>query len=176
MHCVQTLSSQVYTNVVSRDDQMDLGRLVNKFWEFLNRTLESTIPAEFTITVDGASGVGVPRSSRAMCEEENECAIGGLRNAARSVTKFPNWSLVGSKVAAIIEELVDQHEEALNPVSNGLGGKTMSHMVPETLCAILRLRLKDMLELCESRTCSPDLVGSSQVLFEVSLMSTFTSG
>ena len=120
VHCVHTLSSQVHTNVVEWVDQMDLGSLVRKFCEFLNRTPENT-PVEFTITADGASGSGVPRSSRAVREEENECAIGGLRNAARSVTKLPQWSLVGSKVAAMIEELVDLHEEALNPVDGQFG-------------------------------------------------------
>ena len=50
---------------------------------------------------------------------------------------------------------MDQHEEALNPVLDSLGDKTKSHMVPETLCAILRLRLKDMLQLC-IMICSPD--------------------
>ena len=104
---------------------------------------------EFTITSDGASGGGVPRSLRAVREEENECAIGGLRNAARSVTKLPNWSLVGSKVAAMIEELVDLHEETLNPVLDRLGDKTKSHMVPESLCAILRLKMRDMFGLCD---------------------------
>ena len=104
---------------------------------------------EFTITADGASGCGVPRNLRAVREEENECAIGGLRNAARSVTKLPNWSLVGSKVAAMIEELVDLHEETLNPVLDSLGDKTKSHMVPESLCAILRLKMRDMLGLCD---------------------------
>ena len=64
VHCVHTLSSQVYTNALSWNDQMDFGSLVNKFQEFLNRTPESAILAEFTITADGASGGGVPMSLR----------------------------------------------------------------------------------------------------------------
>ena len=135
--------------MVAWDDQMDLGSLVNKFWEFLNRAPENDTPAEFTITADGASGSGVPSSSRAVREEENECAIGGLRNAARSVSKLPNWSLAGSKVGALIEVLVVHHEEVLSPVLDSLGKNTDSHVVPETLCAILRLRMKDMFGLCD---------------------------
>ena len=158
VHCVHTLSSQVCTNVVAWDDQMDLGSLVHKFLEFSNRAPEKATPAEFTITADGASGSGVPRSSRAVREEENECAIGGLRNAARSVTQLPNWSLVGSKVGAMIEELVVHHEEVLNPVLDRFGDKNKSHMVPETLCAILRLRMKDMSGLCDE-DLQPELGG-----------------
>ena len=74
----------------------------------------------------------------AVREEENECAIGGLRNAARSVTKLPNWSLVGCCC----------DDRGTGGPAN-LGDKTESHVVPETLCAILRLRMKDMLELCD---------------------------
>ena len=132
VHCVQTLSSQVCTHVVSWDEQMDLGSPVNKIWELL-----SAIPADSPSRWMGLQVLEF-QDRREQCEEENECAIGGLRNAARSMTKLPNWRIVGSKVAAIIEELVDQHEEALNPVSDGLGDKTKSHMVPDTLCAILR--------------------------------------
>ena len=83
MHCAHTFSSQVFTNVVAWGDQMDLGSLMNKFREFWNRAPENVTPAEFTITADGASSSGVHRSSRAVREEENECAIGELPNAAR---------------------------------------------------------------------------------------------
>ena len=65
VHCVHTLSSQVYTNVVEWVDQLDLGSLVHKFCEFLNRPPENA-PVEFTITADGASGSG---DHREQCEK-----------------------------------------------------------------------------------------------------------
>ena len=45
--------------------------------------------------------------------------------------------------------LVVHHEEVLNPLFDSLGDKTKSHMVPETLCTILRLRMNDMFGLCD---------------------------
>ena len=41
-----------------------------------------------------------------MREEENEEAIGGLRNAARSVVKVPQWSAVGTEKFGMIQTLV----------------------------------------------------------------------
>ena len=59
--------------------------------------------------------------NRGQCEKrKTERAIGGLRMQR---------SFVGSKVAAIIEELVHHHDKALNPVLDCLGDKTKSHMV-----------------------------------------------
>ena len=61
-----------------------------------------THPAEVTITMDGATGVGLQKSLRAIREEENECAIGGLRNAARSIATLSG-----------VEEFVDRNQDAL---------------------------------------------------------------
>ena len=51
--------------------------------------------------------------------------------------------MVGSKVASIVEELVDQNQEVLDE----LGDKTKSCAVPGTLCAQLRQRLGALLAL-----------------------------
>ena len=100
--------------------------------------------------MDGATGVGLQKSLRAIREEENECAIGGLRNAVRSVAKLPGWSLVGVKVASIVEELVGQNEGELEQVLDSLGDKTKSYCVLETL---VRSFVNDW-ELCWASTTS----------------------
>ena len=51
------------------------------------------------------------------------------------VAKLPGWSLVGVKVASIVEEFLDQNEGALEQVLDSLGDKTNSYCVQETLCA-----------------------------------------
>ena len=142
VHCVHKLSCQIYTNVVAWDDQMDLGSLVHKFWEFLNRAPENATPAEFTITADGASSCGVPKSSRAVREKENECVI-GIPKCSSFRDQTAQLESCEFQVGAMIEELVVHHEQVLNLVLDKLGDKTKSHMVPETLCAILRLRMKE---------------------------------
>ena len=139
MRVVSAQSSQVLTNVGCWDAETNINTLVENFSRFINKAL-GTHPAEVTITMDGATGFGLQKSLRAIREEENECAIGGLRNAARSVAKLPGWSLVGVKVASIVEELVDQNEGELEQVLDSLGDKTKSCCVPETLCAQLRQR------------------------------------
>ena len=137
------------------------------FSEFI-RT-EDTTPAEFTITTDGAIGVGLQKSSRAIREEENECAIGGLRNAARAVARLPGWSVVGTKVASV----------ALEKVLGSLGDITKSCVVPETLCAQLRQRLGALLAL-NNKQLQPVpgglFPGEDFLRLPKTLTSTFTSG
>ena len=110
--------------------------------EFLNRASENATPAEITITADGASNSGVPISSRAVREKENECVI-GIPKCSSFRDQIAQWESCGFQVGAMIEELVVHHEKVLNLVLDKLGDKTKSHMVPETLCAILRLRMKE---------------------------------
>ena len=105
-------SSQVCTNVVSWDDQMG---------EFLNKTPVNATLVEFTITTDGASGDGVPKSSRAVREEEKRTCHRRTPKCSSFRDQVAQFESCGSKVAAIIEELVHHHEEALNPVVRLLG-------------------------------------------------------
>ena len=57
------------------DVETNIGTLVDNFSRFINRAVGSH-PAEVTITMDGATGVGLQKSLRAIREEEKECAIG----------------------------------------------------------------------------------------------------
>ena len=128
---VSAQSSQVLTNVGCWDVETNINTLVENFSRFINKAV-GTHPAEVTITMDGATGVGLQKS---------------LRNAVRSVAKLPGWSLVGVKVASIVEQLVGQNEGKLEQVLDSLGDKTKSCCVPETLCAQLRQRLGALLSL-----------------------------
>ena len=68
--------------------------------------------ADVTITTESCIGRGVPLTQRALCEEENEQAVGRLRNAARAVDRVVGWKEVGFMLSKIIEEVVMEHEGA----------------------------------------------------------------
>ena len=56
-------------------------------------------------------------------KNENEEAVGGLRNAARAVDRVPGWKAVGLKLSRLIEEVVLQHEDLLSKVLKWSGAK-----------------------------------------------------
>ena len=121
--------------------------LPNKFQQFLNRPEVNHKFGELVITMNDVTGAGEQQSLRAVREEENEACIGGLRNAACSVLKVQGWSLIGGRIAPIIEEMVDANQALLCEVLAHLGNKDTSHAVPESLCCELREKLRSMLGL-----------------------------
>ena len=89
----------------------------------------------------------VCRSHREQFERRKTSVPSVDSDAARAVARLPGWSVVGTKVASIVEELVDQNQEVLDEVLDSLGDKTKSCVVPGTLCAQLRQRLGALLAL-----------------------------
>ena len=73
------------------------------------------------MTSEGQRGGGAPDSARAVRERENEEAIGGLRNAFRSVSRLPRWAEVGARVRRVIEGAVSSHSSAFEAVLDSLG-------------------------------------------------------
>ena len=64
------------------------------------------------------------RNLTGLCvRKKNEEAVGGLRNAARSVLKVPGWHTVGTKISAIILTLADESQVELSKVLDNLGNK-----------------------------------------------------
>ena len=129
---------------------MNSQQVVDAFKEHLNLKAPDHTVADLTITGDRVTGRGAPESQRVVREDENEAAIGGLRNAARAVDRVPGWKVVGRKIAKIIEELVNKHQEVLDTVLSGLGDKVNPTAVPESLCVGLRSRLSSIFQMSES--------------------------
>ena len=123
---------------------------MDEFIKALNGQCKDPTAAEVTITSDSCVGRGAPLSQRFARENENEEAVGGLRNAARAVDRVPGWKSVGVRLSKIIEEVVIQHEDVLNKVFNGLGQKDQVEAVPEQCCELLREKLFLMFAASES--------------------------
>ena len=64
------------------------------------------------------------RTAKAAKKQEDEAALGGMRNPAASVERMAGAGERGSMMAAVLFEVLDRHPEALNPVYNILDGKT----------------------------------------------------
>ena len=111
------------------------------------------------------AGTGFEKSNRAVREEENEDAIGGLRNAARSITKVPGWAVIGAKIAMLIGEIVDRNHDVLAEVLDNLRNKITAHVVPESLCHDLRDKLQSLLGLSRD-ALTPGPGGLFPELFE----------
>ena len=77
-------------------------------------------PGDCTITMDEVAGTGFDKSNRVV-REENEDATGGLRNAARSITKVPGWVVIGAKISMMIGETVDRNHDVLAEVFGQFG-------------------------------------------------------
>ena len=75
--------------------------LVGEFHQGLNGQCENPVAAEVTINSDGVVGRGVPLTQRIVRENENEEAVGGLRNAARAVDRVPGWRAVWPQVVEV---------------------------------------------------------------------------
>ena len=71
---------------------MDGQQVVLNFKESLNVQAPDHKMADLTINGDRLAGRGAPESQRVVREDENERAIGGLRNAARAVDRVPGWT------------------------------------------------------------------------------------
>ena len=84
-------------------------------------------PGDCTITMDEVAGTGFEKSNRAVREEENEDAVGGLLDAARLITKVPGWAVIGAKISILIEEIVDRNQDVLAEVFDNLGNKITAH-------------------------------------------------
>ena len=109
VHCIHATASRVWTHVPGWKCVDDFERLLSKFQQFFEQARGADHKlGELTTTMDEVTGAGEQQSPRAAREEENEACIGGLRNAARSVVKLPGWSLIGSRIALITEEMVAQ--------------------------------------------------------------------
>ena len=146
-HFIHDLGCGFLTNVPFWNSTSDFAQLSGRFQEFLNRPDCDQKSGEITVTMDKVAGGGTQKSHRVVREEENEEATGGLRNAARSVSKVPGWNTVGTKISGILLALVDEHQVELSKVLDNLGNKTEACLVPEALCCKLRERLCSMLEL-----------------------------
>ena len=131
VHCVVCSGVQVVTNVHWWRSDMNSQQVVDAFKEHLNLEVPDHTVADLTITGDRVTGRGAPESQRVVREDENEAAIGGLRNAARAVDRVPGWKVVGRKVAKIIEELVNKHPEVLDTVLSRLGDKVRSPLASQ---------------------------------------------
>ena len=97
--------------------------VVDQFVRALNDLTGDPSRADVSISADNYVGRGVLLSQRSAREQENEQAVGGLRNAARAVDRVPGWKLVGHKLSEIIEEVVSEFEDELDKVLCGLGQK-----------------------------------------------------
>ena len=91
---------------------MDCQKVVDTFKE----RLDLKVPDHNRV-----AGRGVPESLFVVREDENEEAIGGLRNAARAVDRVPGWQLVGCRISKLIEEMVEKHQQTLEPLLSRLG-------------------------------------------------------
>ena len=117
------------------------GALVGEFIKAFYGQCKDPTAAEVTINSDSVLGRGVPLTQRIVRENENEEAVGRLRNAARAVDRVPGWKAVGLKLSRLIEEVVIQHEDVLSKVLSGLGRKDQIEPVPEQCCELLREKL-----------------------------------
>ena len=106
--------------------------------------------ADLTICAGRVAGRGAPESRRVVREDENEEAIGGLRNAARAVDRVPGRKEVGCKISKSFEEVVEKHQQTLESVLARLGDKSNLAAVPEALCVELRSRLVSILQMSDS--------------------------
>ena len=88
-----TAGGHVCTNAPFWDDPSNesTGALVDEFVKALNGQCKDPTAAEVTITSDSCVGRGAPLSQRFARENQNEEALGGLRNAARAVDRVPRW-------------------------------------------------------------------------------------
>ena len=169
---------QVVTNVQWWNPDMNVQQVVDTFKVRLNQKCPDYKEADWTITGDRVTGKGVQDSFRVVREDENEKAIGGLRNAARAVDRVPGWKVVGNKISKIIEELVEKNQQTLEIVLSRLGDKSNSAAVPEALCVEMRSKLVSIFQMNESALhpgpggLFPGLV---QALTEAAQVQTFTS-
>ena len=148
-HFIHDAGFGFLTNVPFWNSTSDFAQLSGRFQKFLNRPECDQKSGEITITMDEVAGGGTQKSYRAVREEENEEAVGCLRNAARSVLKVPGWNTVGTKISGKIQTLVDENQVELSKVLDNLGHKTEACLVPEALCCESRERLCSMLELSQ---------------------------
>ena len=91
LHQVVRSGSQVLTDVHWWSPDVDCRQVVHNFMETLNMQVPDLKVADLTISVDRIPSRGSPEISRVTREDENEEAIGGLRNAARPVDRVPSW-------------------------------------------------------------------------------------
>ena len=126
VHYIDATVSLFLTNIPCWKCVDDFAQLPGKFREFLNKIESDERPGECTITMDEVAGTGFEKSNRAVREEENEDSIGGLRNAARSITKAPGWIVIGAKFSMFIEEIVDRNYDVLAEVLDNFGEQAHS--------------------------------------------------
>ena len=90
-----------------------------------------------TITAAGRVGGGEAVSAKAAREQANNEAIGGLRDAYRSVEKVPGWKAAGELVLAAARTVLAEHRGALVAAVRALG-KVPAVEVPVAACHELR--------------------------------------
>ena len=107
-HFIHDAGFGFLTNVPFWNSTSDFAQFSDRFQEFLNRPECDQKSGDITLTMDEVAGGGTQKSYRAVREEENEEAVGGLRNAARSLfRKCQGGIQLGPKFLVELSKVLD---------------------------------------------------------------------